>query len=240
MIESIRIKKAATYGDAPENLDGLSQFNFIYGANGTGKTTVSRVIADETRFAECQLFWRGGTKLETLVYNRDFIDRNFGQSTELKGIFTLGEKDKTTLDKIVAAKMELDAVIKQIEKYTETLQGIDGNGGKKGELAALETEFEDQCWALKQKHDAKLQGAFTGVRGKRRDFKDRMLTEANANGSTLQPLAELEKRAESVFGETPEKASLISEIAVTNCWRLDQTPSSKRKSLERRMLILPR
>jgi wobble nucleotide-excising tRNase len=150
MIESVQIKKAATFGDAPENLDGLLQLNFIYGANGTGKTTISRAIADEARFQDCKVNWRGGTKLEALVYNRDFIDRNFGQTSDLKGIFTLGEKDKTTLDKITAAKTELDGFANQIQTLTVSLQGDDGNDGKKGELAALESEFEDQCWVLKQ------------------------------------------------------------------------------------------
>ena len=97
MIENIQIQTVASFGDAPEMLAGLSKFNFIYGANGTGKTTVSRAVADETRFPFCKVTWQGGVKLQTLVYNRDFIDRNFGQAVELKGIFTLGEKDKATL-----------------------------------------------------------------------------------------------------------------------------------------------
>jgi AAA15 family ATPase/GTPase len=41
MIESIAISRVATYDDLPEVLDGLSQFNFIFGSNGTGKTTIS-------------------------------------------------------------------------------------------------------------------------------------------------------------------------------------------------------
>ena len=175
MIENIQIQTVASFGDAPERLAGLSKFNFIYGANGTGKTTVSRAVADETRFPFCKVTWRGGMKFQTLVYNRDFIDRNFGQAVDLKGIFTLGEKDKATLDKISSAKTELDGFIDNIKTFTETLQGEDGNGGLKAGLAALESEFDDQCWVFKQKHDEKLQGAFAGVRGKKRDFKERIL-----------------------------------------------------------------
>lgn len=185
MIESIQIKDDASFGSTPELLSGLFQFNFIFGANGTGKTTISRVIADESKFPSCSVVWRGGTKMETLVYNRDFVDRNFGQSTELKGIFTLGEKDKSTLDKITAAKGELDGLVGKIQQYTKTLQGDDGNGGKKGELAALEAAFEEQCWTQKVKHDLKLQGAFQGVRGKKRDFKDRLLSDGSDAKDTL-------------------------------------------------------
>ncbi len=135
MIDSIQILKAASFGDVPVHLGGLAQFNFIYGANGTGKTTVSRVIADETRFPFCKVAWQGGVKLQALVYNRDFIERNFGQSVDLKGIFTLGEKDNTTLDKITAAKTELDNFVNDIKTFTETFQGEDGNGGLKASLA---------------------------------------------------------------------------------------------------------
>jgi wobble nucleotide-excising tRNase len=92
MIESITIADVATYGSTPEALDGLSQFNFVFGSNGTGKTTVSRVIADESSFPTCKVTWKRGTKLQPMVYNLDFVDKNFYQSAELKGVFTLGEK----------------------------------------------------------------------------------------------------------------------------------------------------
>ena len=48
MIESIHIAKTATFGDAPQAMIGLKMFNYICGSNGSGKTTISRVIADRT------------------------------------------------------------------------------------------------------------------------------------------------------------------------------------------------
>jgi hypothetical protein len=69
MIESISISNVATYAATPERLDGLSQFNFLFGSNGTGKTTVSRVIADEGKFPTCSVKWKAGAKLQALVYS---------------------------------------------------------------------------------------------------------------------------------------------------------------------------
>ena len=92
MIETITISNVATFADTPETLNGLSQFNFLFGSNGTGKTTVSRVIADEAKFPTCNVIWKAGTKLQPMVYNPDFVERNFSQAAELKGVFTLGEK----------------------------------------------------------------------------------------------------------------------------------------------------
>src|SRR3954468_23078724 len=97
MIESISIASVATYATTPEQLSGLAQFNFLFGSNGTGKTTVSRVIANEASYPTCQVKWKAGSKLQPMVYNHDFVDRNFHQPAELKGVFTLGEKQKDTL-----------------------------------------------------------------------------------------------------------------------------------------------
>jgi len=43
VINEIEIHDVATYSD-PANLRDLRAVNYIFGANGTGKTTVSRVI----------------------------------------------------------------------------------------------------------------------------------------------------------------------------------------------------
>jgi wobble nucleotide-excising tRNase len=203
MIESITIASTATFGHVSEVLNELSQFNFLFGSNGTGKTTISRVIADENSFPYCKVVWRAGTKLQPMVYNRDFVERNFVQSTELKGVFTLGEKQVDTLAKIATAKVELDGLTKRIETLTQSLQGTDGAGGKKGELASLEESLKGKCWAQKQKHDAKLQGAFEGYRGSSEKFKAKVVQEFAQNTASLSTLAELELTAESIFGPTP-------------------------------------
>ena len=229
MIESITISRVATYATTPELLDGLSQFNFLFGSNGTGKTTVSRVIADESQFPTCIVTWKAGTKLQPLVYNHDFVERNFNQSSELKGVFTLGEKQVDTLTKIATAKGELDALTTKIETLTQGLQGADGNGGKKGELATLETGLKDKCWAQKQKHDAKLQGGFEGFRNSSERFKSKVLQEQASNSATLLTLAELEKKAENVFGPTPTTEASIPVVDTTKLLAHETNPILKKR-----------
>ena len=203
MIESITIEGVATFTNTAENLEGLSQFNFLFGSNGTGKTTVGRIIADESRFPTCKVTWKAGTKLQAMVYNHDFVERNFNQSAELKGVFTLGEKQIDTLTKIATAKRELDALTTKLETLTQGLQGVDGTGGKKGELSTFDTGLREKCWAKKQMHDAKLQGVFEGFRNSSERFKNKILQELASNTATILPLVDLEKKAESVFGITP-------------------------------------
>ncbi|MGE3780023.1 MAG: AAA family ATPase, partial [Pirellulaceae bacterium] len=224
MIESITIANVATYDITPQVLNDLSQFTFIFGSNATGKTTVSRVIADEAKFPECKVTWKAGTKLQPLVYNNDFVERNFTQSAELKGVFTLGEKQLDTLSKIAAAKGELDALTTKIEILTQSLQGADGGGGKRGELATLEGGLKDKCWALKQKHDAKLQGAFEGYRNSSEKFKNKVLQEQASNTATLLSVADLEKKAESVFGPAPTPEALVPAVDTTKLLAHESSP----------------
>lgn len=212
MIESIQIKGVATYGDTSEQLSGLSKFNFLYGSNGSGKTTITRVVADEGGFPACSVTWKGGTKLQALVYNRDFVAKNFSPSTELKGIFTLGEKNVDTLNNIAAGKSELDAITKRIENLNLGLLGENGAGGKKDELASLDEQFKNRCWSAYTKHKAKLTHAFEGFRNSKENFRDKILKEGASNSATLESLAALEKRAETVFGPTPTVEQSVPSI----------------------------
>lgn len=229
MIESITISDIATYAIAPEALNGLAQFNYLFGSNGTGKTTVSRVIADEDTFPTCKVVWKAGTKLQAMVYNHDFVERNFTQSTELKGVFTLGENQVDSLNRIATAKVELDRLTTKIEGLTETLQGADGGGGKKGELATIEAGLKDKCWAQKQKHDAKLQGAFEGCRGSSEKFKAKVVQELAVNTAALLTLAELETKSESIFGTKPTTEEGVPAAVTANLISHESDPILKKR-----------
>jgi replication-associated recombination protein RarA len=90
MIQSISILSvAAFHPTTPTTLDGLRKFNYIFGPNGTGKTTISRIIADAAFSTICGCTWHNGQPLESVVLNRDFVEKNFDQ---MRGVFTLGEK----------------------------------------------------------------------------------------------------------------------------------------------------
>ena len=229
MIESISIAQTATYCDTPEKMDGLSKFNFMFGSNGAGKTTISRVIADDANFPSCKIIWKAGRKLQPLVYNRDFIEENFNQSAEMKGVFTLGKKQVDTLTKLAKAKSEFDVLSTKIDTLTQCLHGVDGNGGKKGELAILEAGLKDKCWAQKQKYDAKLQGGFEGVRNSSEKFKTKVLQEQTTNTATILTLSELEKKAESVYGTTPMTEASIPVLNTGEILAYETVPILKKR-----------
>ncbi len=229
MIESISLTKEASYGDTPVVLPKLSKHNFFYGANGTGKTTISRVIADEISFPTCQISWTGGTRMQTLVYNRDFVEKNFNPSSELKGIFTLGEEDDDIIKKIEVAKGEGDALDEKIKGLKKVLNGEDGTSGKQGDLKALEEDFSEKCWVYKTKFDNDFQDAFEGVRGKKFDFKNRLIVEAAENKSELLDLDKLKRKACTIFGTAPERATTLPTLDFDELAALELKPILSKK-----------
>ncbi len=205
MIQSISILNVATFHPtSPTTLADLRKLNYIFGSNGAGKTTISRVIADPAFSTTCSCTWQNGQPLESVVLNRDFVEKNFDQ---MRGVFTLGEKEKDTEDKITAAKDDKDK--EQARRYNlkNTLEGSDGTAGKKGDLAQLESDARDKFWVPVEriKKDKKLDKALEGVLSNKEKCKERILEEAKINQAALKPLDDLEKRAETIFGDTPTK-----------------------------------
>ncbi len=201
MIESIRIANVATYGSDPQALVGLSTINFIFGSNGSGKTTISRVIAGHPGHERCPVVWKNGLPMKALVYNRDFVETNFGISKNLKGIFTLGEASMDAIAKIEAAKADVEALSKHLLTKYESLNGADGAGGFSRQRIELEEGLRETCWKQKLKHQEKLSVAFKGARDTKENFKARVLNEWATNRAIFVPLSELHQRAAIVFGE---------------------------------------
>lgn len=229
MIESISLSNTATYGCPPEILGPLKRVNFIFGTNGTGKTTISRVIANEANYASCGVVWKGGRPIQTLVYNRDFVERNFSRSAELKGVFTLGEKQVKAEEEIKAKKREADGYKDKIATDKKVLEGEDEKSGKRGDLAVLEDKFLEQCWEAYGKHKDRLSHAFDGVRNSKKEFKSRALREATSNTSQAVPLDELHKRAETIFGQTLSEASVVPDISFAALLGYESNPIIKKR-----------
>lgn len=82
MLEEICVSKVATYPEVVQRLGGLKQINFFFGTNGSGKTTISRILVDAAAYPTCTTVWFSGRTIETLVYNSDFVENEFHGTSE--------------------------------------------------------------------------------------------------------------------------------------------------------------
>lgn len=208
MINQLTIKNVATY-TTPITLGDIRKINFIFGSNGSGKTTIGRAIEQAEGHTDCEITWSGGTPLEVMVYNRDFVDRNFNLSSPLRGVFTLGENQ-------VQAEAEIATLRPQVEQQITRIAGIntnlDGDGqqvGKRKELEAVESTFREKAWKQKQKHDDYFQHAFTGVRGNQENFKSKVLNEITNNNAELFDLEYLKSKAKTVYAANQQQANSL-------------------------------
>lgn len=208
MIKSITLKNIATYDSSNGVvIDNLKKINFIYGANGCGKTTLSNFLLepDNEKFNDCAKVWENDTRFKILVYNKKFRERNFGNG-KLNGVFTLGQ----------ATKNEIEV----IEKKNEKLKTIKDDGTKKQETLKtlndkkldLENEFKENCWTkIYKKYEIEFKEAFVGSLTKER-FKDKLLQELSSNSATLLTLEQLKEKAKTIFGEVPQNIALLNTI----------------------------
>jgi len=218
MIREIQINPpVATYLN-PARLSDLRRINYIFGANGTGKTTISRVIAAEQGHQHCPLVWQGGSELERMVYNRDFVDRNFNQNGPLQGVFTLGENQVEAEREIARLRPEIEKVDGQISSLKIQLNGEDGQSGKRKELSDLEPVLRDKCWKQKELHDSHFKEAYAAasVRGNKERFKEKVLLEQASNTAELLSLDELKQKAQTIFLCGLERAVPLEPLSIAD------------------------
>lgn len=221
MIEKIEVKKVASYDETGIKITNLKKVNFIYGANGCGKTTISNFLHDKTNFDNCSIDWKNGQELKTLVYNKEFRLRNFG-SGKIGGVFTLGE---ATTEQITA-----------INEKVEALKVIKADGAKKRETLntqilkkeKLENDFKEVTWTkIYKKYETTFKEAFTGSLQKE-SFKNKLLSEFSSNTKALLSFDEITEKAKTIFGKVPQSITLINVIEFDRIIEIENNPIWKK------------
>ncbi|PKA14319.1 AAA family ATPase [Leptospira haakeii] len=207
MIESVEIKKIASYDEHGITLNNLKSINYIYGANGSGKTSISKVLRKPENYSDSRINWKGGVSIQTLVYNKEFIDENFYQDENVKGIFTLGEESQEKREQINLKKKEIDDLSQGNINLEASLKL------KKEELDSIESQFEEKCWILKQQYDSDFKPGFKGVRNSKTEFKEKFLQEIN-NPDILLTREQIVETAQTVFSNSLEKVNLFNSFDV--------------------------
>lgn len=200
MINSLILKSVATYTEKVEIEP--TKINYFYGSNGSGKTTLSKVIANESAFPDCHFTWKH-EKVETLVYNRDFVKSHFSQSSSIKGIFTLGKDASEAKEFIAIQKQELDKKEKDLVSFHKSLET------KKNEESKLTQKMIEKCWSIKYRNDFK--DAYKGYLGSKNVFFKKCQEEIN-NTSILLEEEEIKNKYSRIFTKELQPYEQISEL----------------------------
>ncbi|MBF0477999.1 MAG: AAA family ATPase [Candidatus Omnitrophica bacterium] len=209
MIESITIKNIATFD--PINgvqIDGLKKVNFFYGANGSGKTTISNLLHNpsDIRFKDCLVIWKNSLPTKPLVYNKEFRERNFGKG-KLPGIFTLGEATKEEKVSIESKVEQLKLIKADIERIKNSLSA------QTQKKETCDAEFKEFAWTkIYKKYEDVFKEAFVGSMKSGDLFKGKLLKEFVNNKEVLKTYDELREKASTIFRETPRNISPINKI----------------------------
>jgi wobble nucleotide-excising tRNase len=224
MIESITIKKVASFDETGTLMKDLKKVNFIYGANATGKTTISNLIAnpDDSNFQHCSVDWKHSQPLKALVYNKHFRDSNFGGSSKLQGVFTLGEATKEDIKRIEQKKAELTTLKDETNKQKETLKTQQDEKSKK------EDGFKETCWTFYKKNETDFKEAFIGFI-KKESFKNKLLSESQNNTSALLDIGEIKEKSKTIFGDTPESIPTLPAISFNRITEIENDGIWKKK-----------
>ena len=208
MITSIRLPLRTPFGHEQVMIDGLDRVCFFFGPNGSGKTTISQLIADESSLPDSNAIqWDGGNPVRVYVYNRNFITANFANKASVPGVFTMGKG-------MVHAQKKIDELTEAIERDKSKKEAAQGNLEQaRTELQAAQTQIVEACWSTKSAIPAELQKQMPGHNTKAR-FKDGLLGHvAAAKDDDAKPdMAEIEKRAAIVFDDTVTTASDLPQI----------------------------
>ena len=232
MINDIIVKNVATYDNSDHLIANLKKLNFFYGTNGSGKTTISRIINSPFNYKDSTIQWENNRPLNCMVYNKDFIRKNFQQSSNIPGVFTLGEDSIENQQRIKELQQSL--TVQQKEK-SEILNGIVEIELPQEQLKQkedLKESFFDLFWKAKEDLDKTAIDIYLqGFKGSKQKFFEKVLEESHKSKSQLkgksQLLSEQEEYDDAKKRELPiinlihaetinaiEKAKILSEIIV--------------------------
>lgn len=210
-ISQIALKNVATFDENGASFEKLNSINFIYGANGSGKTTTSSFLKNlaenemEDKFTNSKIEWYNSESLKIEVYNKQFKEEQF-RNSQVKGIFTLGKKTNENLENIESKTKSINEEKEKEKKNEESWQKL------KQEREKKEKDFTDSCWEkLYKKNEEDFKETLEGFKRKEK-FKEKILEEFKSNKhneSEIVKLEELKENIKIVFSENQTELALL-------------------------------
>lgn len=162
----LRLKNVTSYNKNNfTSLDLAKKINILYGQNGCGKSTISNFFynTSHTDFRECECTLLNDYR--PIVYNSKFIEDNFYNAKEQKGVFTLSKKN-ADIEKDLAIKETLRQDLKN--KYRDKR---DAASKLKEEQNTKEEDCIEAIWKKTESiRNSELKNIMRGSLGSKKAF----------------------------------------------------------------------
>ena len=210
MISKIVLNGVASYKKEAE-LDTDKKVNLLYGLNGTGKSTFSEFLYDQTgaRFSQCRI--EGLKENDTvLVYNQKFVQDTFYEPEGIHGIFTLSKGNAD-------AQKVIDTASAEVKKLTEQKQKIEEKKTKDEQkhLGEIE-EYKKQVWKIKTGYtggDRILEFCLDGLKGNKDTLFKHIVSLEKPEGELDYSVDDLKEEAQQLQGEAQSR-QLLSKVLI--------------------------
>lgn len=212
MITKISLNTVASYKSATI-LETDKKINLIYGLNGTGKSTLSNFLSNhvEEKFKNCSVDGLDENQ-EILVYNQSFIQENFFEPENLKGIFTLSKENKEAETKISNARKEIEKLESEKETKIKELKVETSSTNQKTE------NVKNTIWKIKTDYsggDRVFEFCLEGYKGSRDNLFSHILSLAKPAQKPTKNIEDLKKDLQSISGDNAQKHSFFPKISFT-------------------------
>lgn len=210
MISKIVLNGVASYKKEAV-LDTDKKVNLLYGLNGTGKSTFSEFLYDQTgaRFSQCSI--EGLEENDTvIVYNQKFVQDTFYEPEGIHGIFTLSKGNAD-------AQKVIDTTSAEVKKLTEQKRKIEEKKTKNEQkhLGEIE-EYKKQVWKIKTEYtggDRVLEFCLDGLKGNKNTLFKHIISLEKPEGELDYSVDDLKKEAQQLQGEAQSR-QLLSKVLI--------------------------
>jgi len=211
MITEICLDDVASY-KSKAILNTEKKVNLIYGLNGSGKSTLSNYFyePENPKYDKCSNTHNDET---VLVYNQTFINDNFYQKGNLKGIFGLSKENKVAEDNIVRKTKELEVINKDKDSQI-TL--IDGETTK---ITVARGIAEQKIWEIKQTYaggDRVLEYCLDNLKSNKSKLFSHVISLPMPVVRPTKTIEDLKEEINTVDGDTAAKQSTLNVITINS------------------------
>lgn len=209
MITKINLNNVASYKSLTV-LETDKKVNLIYGLNGTGKSTLSNYLHNQTdeKYKSCSVEGLDQNH-GILVYNQTFIQETFFEAENLKGIFTLSKENKEAETKISNAQKEIKKLESENEAKGKELETEKTSINQKQETA------KNAIWKIKTDYsggDRVLEFCLDGYKGSKDNLFNHIVGLVKPPAKPTKSIDDLKNDLQSISGDNAQKYSILSDI----------------------------